>query len=143
MDKWFLQGPEWKSQLARPYGYLQSSTHPPVFYSHVRKYPVYSPMRRDSRTKNEFVALRAVLRVQFKGAGKITSKVIWRHVVKNYMTLENHERFLFGDPELNQFTNTVSIGFYNYQISTIINKILHITVTTINVMYSKIKYYQL
>jgi len=97
-------------------------THP-CFTETRKKIPGLFTDETDGRTMHEFVALRAKsYAYNIDGVEKITSKGIRRHVVQNHMTLENHKRCLFGDPELSRYTDNISIRSYKHQISTIINK---------------------
>jgi hypothetical protein len=92
----------------------------PCFIAERDKIPGLFSDETNGETMTEFIALRAKsYAYDLKGKEEIKAKGIRGHVVKNHMTLEDHKRCLFGDEELNRFTENVSIRSFKHQVVTI------------------------
>lgn len=92
----------------------------PCYIAERKKIPGLFSDETDGKTIREFVALRAKsYAYTIEGKEKIKAKGIRRHIVKNHMNLEDHKRCLFGDEELERYTENVSIRSFKHQLMTI------------------------
>ena len=92
----------------------------PCYIAERKKIPGLFSDETNGKTMREFVALRAKsYAYTIEGKEKIKAKGIRRHIVKNHMTLEDHKRCLFGDEELERYTENVSIRSFKHQLMTI------------------------
>jgi len=92
----------------------------PCYIAERKKIPGLFSDETDGKTMLEFVALRAKsYAYSLEGVEKIKAKGVRGHVVKNHMTLAAHKQCLFGDTELDRYTENVSIRSYQHQIKTV------------------------
>ncbi|KAL4121528.1 hypothetical protein QTP88_014022 [Uroleucon formosanum] len=102
----------------------------PCYVAGRKKEPGYFSDEVDADIITEFCALRAKLYAFHVHSGdedrvggeKIKAKGIRQHVVKNYMTLEDHKKCLFGEAGVEAYKDNVSIRSFKHQLVTIKTK---------------------
>jgi hypothetical protein len=95
----------------------------PCYIAERKKIPGLFSDETKGKTMTEFVALRAKsYAYNIEGVEKIKAKGVRGHVVKNHMTLEHHKQCLFGDEELERYTENVFIRSFKHQLMTIKSK---------------------
>jgi len=94
--------------------------HHPCYTIVRKKVPGFFSDETDGKTMTEFVALRAKsYAYSIEGKEKIKAKGIRGHVVMNHMTLDDHKKCLFGEPNFNPHTENISIRSFRHKLMTI------------------------